>query len=136
MNRTLVVASLIAMVTAGIHVFMGGVSVAEPLLASALEIRPKLILYAVWHMASVALVLSALALFVASLQRQADAMRSLVRFISLLWCAFGLVFLAIVATAPDKGWLFQLPQWALLLPVGLLGFCGSLGRSRRSNNEF
>jgi len=136
MNRTLALASLIAMVTAGIHVFMGGASVVEPLLASALEARPKLILYAVWHMASVALVLSALALFVASLPRQADAMRSLVRFIALLWCAFGLVFLAIVATAPGADWLFKLPQWALLLPVGLLGFGGSWGRSRRSNNEF
>lgn len=136
MNRTLVLASLIAMVTAGIHVFMGGASVVEPLLASTLADRPKLILYAVWHMASLALALSALALFVASLPRQADAMRSLVRFVSLLWCSFGLAFLAVAATAPGAGWSLQLPQWALLLPVGLLGWWGSSGRSRRSSNEF
>ena len=136
MNRTLLLASLIAMATAGIHFFMGGTSVVEPLLASALADRPKLILYAVWHMASLALALSALALFVASLPRQADAMRSLVRFISLLWCAFGLAFLAIAATASGAGWLLQLPQWALLLPVGLLGWWGSSGSWRRSSNEF
>jgi hypothetical protein len=38
-----------------------------------------------------------------------------------LWCAFGVVFLAVVAIQPESGWLLKLPQWVLLLPVGLLG---------------
>jgi len=136
MNRTLAVASLIALFTAGVHFFKGGVAIVDPLLASTLASGPKLVLYAVWHMASAALLLSALALFVGCLPRRAEATRTLVRFVSLLWCAFGLVFLAIIVTAPGDGWLLKLPQWALLLPVGLLGFWGAARPSRRASNEF
>lgn len=121
MNRTLIVTAFIAAFTAAVHIFAGGADIATPLLASALAAEPKLTLYAVWHMASVALVLSVVALFVGSLPRHAQASRYLVLFISVLWCAFGVVFLTIVLIQPESGWLFKLPQWVLLLPVGLLG---------------
>uniref|UniRef100_Q07KI3 Uncharacterized protein n=1 Tax=Rhodopseudomonas palustris (strain BisA53) TaxID=316055 RepID=Q07KI3_RHOP5 len=130
MNPALAIASILAAVAAAVHIFMGGHAVATPLLDSAMEARPKLILYAVWHMASVALCLSAAALFVGGLRRHAEPSRYLVRFISLLWCCFGATFLAVIAIQPDGGWLFKLPQWTLLLPVGLLGFWGSTGSTR------
>ena len=57
--------------------------------------------------------------------KHAQAARYLVLFISVLWIAFGVLFLAIVAIQPESGWLFKLPQWALLLPVGFLGLWGS-----------
>jgi hypothetical protein len=131
MNPALAIASILAAVAAALHIFMGGHAVATPLLDSAMETRPKLILYAVWHMASVALCLCAVALFVGGLRRPAEPSRYLVRFISLLWCCFGATFLAVIAIQPDGGWLFKLPQWTLLLPVGLLGIWGSTGSTRR-----
>ncbi len=121
MNRLLVVAAFLAAFTSAVHIFAGGVDVAAPLLASDMDGEPKLTLYAVWHMVSVVLTLSAIALFIGSLPRHAHAARYLVLFVSALWCSFGIVFLVVVAIQPDGGWLFKLPQWILLLPVGLLG---------------
>lgn len=125
MNRSLVTAALLAAFTAAVHIFAGGADVAGPLLASGLDGEPKLTLYAVWHMASMALAMSAVALFIGSLPRHAHAARYLVLFVSALWCAFGIVFLAVVAIQPESGWLFRLPQWVLLLPVGFLGLWGA-----------
>lgn len=48
-----------------------------------------------------------------------------------LRCAFGLVFLGLVAIQPESGWLFKLPQWILLLPVGLLGLWGGSNTTRQ-----
>ena len=121
MNRPLTIAALLAAFTAAVHIFAGGADTATPLLASSLDAEPRLTLYAVWHMASVALVLSAAALFVGALPRHAHAARYLVLFVSVLWCAFGVVFLAVIAIQPDSGWMLKLPQWAMLLPVGFLG---------------
>jgi len=64
MNKILAVSALIAAVTAALHVFAGGAEIAAPLLASTLDAEPKNVLYAVWHMASIVLVLSAIALIV------------------------------------------------------------------------
>jgi hypothetical protein len=84
-------------------------------------------------MASVALALSAPALFVGGLPRHAQAARYLVLFVSALWCAFGAVFLIVVAVQPESGWLLRLPQWSLLLPVGALGFWGAARTSHPGN---
>ena len=76
-------------------------------------------------MVSVVLAMSAVALFVGGLPRHAHAARYLVLFVSVLWCVFGMVFLAVVFIQPESGWLFKLPQWILLLPVGILGVWGT-----------
>lgn len=130
MNRPLAIASLLAAATLFIHVLAGGADVAAPLLASALPAEARLTLYAVWHMASAALGLSAVALALGARPRHAHAARYLVLFVAALWCAFGAVFLAVIAVQPDDGWLFRLPQWILLLPVGMLGLWGAAHRRR------
>ncbi len=124
MNHPLFIAALLAASTAAIHVFAGGSDVVVPLLASSLAEEPKRTLYAVWNMVSVALVMSAAALFAGSLFRFTHTTRLLVLFVSALWCAFGTVFLVVAALQPEGGWLFRLPQWALLMPAGLLGLWG------------
>lgn len=125
MNRLLAIAAFLAAFTAAVHIFAGGEDTAVPLLASTLAGEPKLTLYAVWHMASVTLAMSAIALFVGSLPRHAHPARYLVLFVSALWCVFGVVFLVVATLQPEGGWLLKLPQWVLLLPVGLLGLWGS-----------
>ncbi len=60
-NKLVLSASILATATTAIHVVAGGADVATPLLASQLGEEPRLTLYAVWHMATVALGISALA---------------------------------------------------------------------------
>lgn len=131
MNRILMLASLLAAATAAIHVFVGGADIATPLLASALESEPKLVLYACWHGASAAFVLSALALLIGALPGHAAASRYLIAAVSIWWLSLGGVFLAIIATQPGEGLLWLMPQWVLLLPVGLLGLLSLRGAARR-----
>jgi hypothetical protein len=88
--------------------------------------EPKLTMYAVWHMVTVALAVSAVALFMGSLPRYGAASRYLVLFISLLWLGFGIVVLVIALIQQERSWLLKLPQWILLLPVGIFGMWGSI----------
>jgi hypothetical protein len=131
MNRRLLTAAVLAAFTAAVHTFVGTVEISGPLLGSALPLELRLLLYACWHLVSCALVLSAGALFWSARRSRAEASRSLVIFVSALWISFGLVFLAVAILHPGKGLLLALPQWTLLLPVGLLGLWGSLGEAPR-----
>lgn len=124
MNRPLLCAAVLASVTSAIHVFAGGDDIAAPLLASSLGEEPRLALYAVWHLVSVTLALSAGAYFFGALTRHVESSRSMVLFISILWICFGIVFLLVALTQPGEGLFFKIPQWILLLPVGLLGLWG------------
>ena len=125
MNPVLALAAFFALFTASAHFFFGSPRITRAVQASDLDARIKLVLNAVWHMASVALFLSVPAFFFGSLPGHAHDTRPLVLFLSLLWCAFGAVFLVTIFTQADRSKLFKLPQWILLLPVGLLGFWGS-----------
>jgi hypothetical protein len=125
MNWILFTAAVLAALTAGIHIFAGGTDIAAPLLASSLGDEVRLTLYAVWHMVSVTLVLSAMVLALGANPRHAFAARHAVLFTSALWTGFGAVFLVIVLTRPGEGLLWKLPQWVLFLPVGLFGLWGS-----------
>lgn len=131
MNKPLLTASLATAFTAVVHLFAGGTDVAAPLLASSLADEPRLTLYAVWHLVSVTLVLSAAALYVCALPHHAAVGRYLALFISVLWLSFGMVFLVVAFTQPGEGLFLKMPQWILFLPVGLLGLWGSLSRPVR-----
>jgi ABC-type Na+ efflux pump permease subunit len=135
MNKLLVVAANLAAFTTAVHLFVGGADTAVPLLESSMEGEPKYTLYAVWHMVSVVLGLSAVALLVGSLPRHAQGARYLVLFISVMWCVFAVVFLGIAAMQEEGGWLFRLPQWILLLPVGVLGLWAFASTASRAPVE-
>ncbi|MDF3838199.1 hypothetical protein P3W85_35475 [Cupriavidus basilensis] len=126
MNRPLFCSALLAAFTAIVHILAGGADVASPLLASSLPVAPKLTLYAVWHLVSATLALTSVALLVAAFPRHAIASRYLVLFLSVLWLGFGGIFIAVALMRPEEGLLLELPQWALLLPVGLLGLWGGM----------
>lgn len=125
MNKPLLAAALLAAAVTLIHLLAGGADVATPLLASALADEPRLTLYAVWHMVSAMLAISAFILGRAALPGRSAAAAPAVRLVAVLWLASGLVFLLIAATQPGEGLLLKLPQWALLLPVGLLAWVGA-----------
>jgi hypothetical protein len=95
MNRPLLVISVLAAFTACVHVFVGTPEIATPLLNSSLALEVSFLLYACWHLVSVVLAFSAVALFVSSLPRYIQPARMLALFVSWLWLASGAVFVVI-----------------------------------------
>lgn len=124
-NRVLVAASALAATTAVIHVVGGGIEVWQPLAESMLADGPRLVSLAVWHMASVALAMSAVALGIGARPRLAAQSRYLVIFVSLMWVGFGLCFVGTALTEPVDNAFGTLLQPTLLFPVGVLGLIGS-----------
>jgi len=129
MNKLLLSASILAAVVTVIHVVAGGSDVASPLLTSELAEEPRLTLYAVWHMASALLGISSVVLFRSALPQHQARLVPAVRLVAALWLASGIAFLAVAATQPGEGLFLKLPQWILLLPVGVLAWLGA-------NNSF
>ncbi|MDO4889012.1 MAG: hypothetical protein Q3979_10015 [Actinomycetaceae bacterium] len=124
-GKLLMLAALLAGATAAVHVVAGGRQVAAPMMESNLAEIPRLTLYAGWHMISVTLGISAVAYLIASLPAYRRTWRPVARFVSLLWVAFGAVFIVVIVVQErDDLWL-ELPQWIMLAPTGLIGFLGA-----------
>jgi uncharacterized Tic20 family protein len=123
MNWFIMTAGAIAALTAGVHLSLGGMTIARPLLESSLEDEVKFTMYACWHLVSVSLVLSAFTL-IATGAGMIAMNPSLIAFISLSWLLFGMVFLAVTLGVAKPGTLLRFPQWILLIPVGCLGLVG------------
>lgn len=120
MNKYLLTASLLGFFTFGVHAIMGGIDTTVPLLSSAIDKEPKLTLYAVWHMVSVFLFISSAGLLYASKRNSAY---ELVLFVSVCYTLFAAVFLFVGIF--EVGSIVLLPQWILLLPIGILCIVGS-----------
>lgn len=128
-NRLLLVSGLIAAFTAALHTFVGTPEIQEPLLGSAIPQPVSLLLYACWHLVTVTLVFSALALIWSARAKNRTSAGALPRFVSWLWLLFGLVFVAVALVFSGPSGLLVLPQWALLIPVGILGLLGDRKRA-------
>lgn len=121
-NWIVLSAGILASATALIHLIAGGKDVVRPLLASSIDEVLKLTLYACWHLVSAALFISSFAL----LGHGAGLYNSpqTVAFVSMMWLMFGAVFLVVTLGVAKPRGLLRFPQWALLVPVGLLGLWG------------
>lgn len=124
-NRALLAAGLIAAFTAAVHAFAGTPEIQQPLLGSALPPAIALLLYACWHLVTVTLALSSAALLWSARPQNSVASGMLPTFVSLLWLLFGLVFVAVALVFSGPSAVFALPQWGLLVPVGILGWVGA-----------
>jgi len=115
-------AGILAGVTAFIHLITGGKEVARPLLLSSIDEVAKLTLYACWHLVTVALFLSSLALLGhgAGLYKSPET----VAFVGFMWLAFGAVFLVVAIGVAKPSGILRYPQWILLVTVGLLCLWG------------
>lgn len=123
MNGWLFAAGTLAAATALIHVIAGGRDVVRPLLAGRLAAEPKRTLHVVWHFVTADLLLSAAALIVVSLS--AEPHNPLVLFIAAHYFAYTAAFLVGTLAAHWPRPLLRLPQWMLLLPVGILATIGA-----------
>ncbi|MCP9944026.1 hypothetical protein LUX12_03255 [Streptomyces somaliensis] len=124
MNGWLFAAGLLAAATAVVHVVAGGRSVVRPLLGSSLPAEPRRTLHAVWHLVTADLSLSSVVLL--ALAWASEPSTPLVLFIAAQYAAYAVVFLVVALTADWPRPLLRLPQWMLLLPVGVLAFLGTV----------
>jgi hypothetical protein len=117
-NGWLLTAGGIAAATTLIHATAGGRTIVRPLLRSEMAAEPKRTLHVVWHMVTADLLLTSIALL--ALAFATAPSRALVLFIAAQYLAYAAVFLIVTLTADWPRPLLQLPQWMLLLPVGVL----------------
>ena len=119
MNKILLLAAIICILTAGIHIIMGNSTVVDPFLGSDLAQVPKLTLFAVWYMVSAVLALTAVMLVYLSF-RNAHGEKASIFFFGVAYIVFGLIFLAVCFMHFNDNLFMDLPQWVLLLPIGAL----------------
>ena len=124
-NRILLAASGAAALVTVMHIVGGGIDIARPVVESSIEDEPRLVMFGVWHMTSVALGLSALALLVGALPRHQQPAQYLTIFVGVLWVGFALCFVGVGLTQPGGDLLRVVNQWILLLPPGLLALWGA-----------
>ena len=125
-NRLLLASAYLAAFTAIVHKIGGTLEIHTPLLASSLPKPISLLLYACWHLVTVALILSAIALFWSSHNNRAESNFALPAFIGSLWVGFGfgVVFVLVALYFSGLNGLIVLPQWTLLIPIGGLTLFG------------
>jgi len=125
-NRLLFAAGLLAALTALVHTVAGTYDVHSPLLHSNLPQPLSLLLYACWHIVTVTLCLSAWVLLRPPNARLIETQAVLAGAIGIAWLLFGVVFIAVaLLIGGNPALLLALPQWALLIPVGVLAWLGS-----------
>lgn len=124
MNKILLSAAVLAAFTAMLHSFGGTPEIEKPLLQAPLAPEISLLVFACWHLVTVALTLSAIGLFISAKHKYAVQSHFMALFISFMWIGFGLVFVVVDITYVGLPMLFKLPQWILLIPIGLLGLWG------------
>ncbi|MGC5038692.1 MULTISPECIES: hypothetical protein [unclassified Streptomyces] len=123
MNGWLLTAGVVAAATTLVHLTAGGRSVVRPLLGSAMAAEPRRTLHVVWHMVTADLLLSSVVLLVSAFA--AAPSTPLVRFMAAQYLAYAAVFLVVALAADWPRPLLRLPQWMLLLPVGVLALVGA-----------
>lgn len=116
MKRLLIVAAVINLAVAVIHIVVGESEIIAPLLVSDAPELVKGTLHSAWHMITVVLLLSSFALFYMSRKTEHDPVSQILPiYIGIQYIALALVF---VVTSFVYGQFFI--QIAMLLPIGLL----------------
>ncbi len=118
MKKLLLLAALINLAVAVIHIWIGEAEVVSPLLASDAPDLVKGTLHSAWHMISVVLLLSSLTLFYVSFaDNDGPNSATLPTCIGVQYIGLALVF---VGTSLLYGQFFI--QILMLLPIGILSF--------------
>ena len=123
MNIWVFAAGTICIFTSLVHIFAGQIDPVKPFLESDFPDIPKATLLGCWHIVSAVLVISGFALAYIG-WFNLGGYQNIVIGLSISFVIFAFVFVAV-------GWYFfkfqtfiKLPQWTLLLPIGVLGLVG------------
>lgn len=125
MNYWFFSAGILSTLTAAIHIFAGQVDPVRPFLKSDLADTPKATLLACWHMVSAFLIISA-GVFIYAGWINSQELRLAVLGVSIIYSVFASVFIAVGWYFFQRFTFYKLPQWVLLLPIGILGGIGAM----------
>ena len=125
-NTYWLIAGIISVITFVIHLTLGQVDLVHPLLESNLSIQVKTEFLAVWHMVSVILLSTSVLYFYYGIKNFPSSV--MMCLLSNLYLVFGLVF--IVSGIYNA---IFVPQWILLLPIGVFGLLGIHIKSNKKN---
>ncbi|WP_108808124.1 hypothetical protein [Aquimarina spinulae] len=118
-NKYWIIAGVINIFTAILHLIGGQLDLINPLMESSIALQIKTELLGVWHMVTIMLFVSSIFYFKYGFNTRKKADIALVSFISYLYIAFSFAF---IFSSVYKSILA--PQWILLLPIGILGIIG------------
>ncbi|WP_074405703.1 hypothetical protein [Aquimarina megaterium] len=118
-NKYWIIAGVINIFTAILHLIGGQLDLINPLMESSIALQIKTELLGVWHMVTIMLFASSIFYFKYGFNTTKKADIVLVSFISYLYIAFSFAF---IFSSVYKSILA--PQWVLLLPIGILGIIG------------
>lgn len=126
MKSLLLLAAIINIAVAVVHIVIGEAEIIAPLLASDAPDLVQATLHSAWHMISVVLLVSSIALVYAGLgDRDHPRVTEMPTYIGIQYVALALVF---VVTSVIYGQFFI--QIAMLLPIGVLSlWAGRLARA-------
>lgn len=120
MKKLLLAAALLNLIAALIHTIAGHFKLILPFAHTDIANTLKAILHACWHMVTVILFFSSLALFYIGLRPQQSAAIPIANLIGILYIAFSLAFILV-----GIGYQLFLPQVVLLLPIGIMSIIGA-----------
>ncbi|PTP85067.1 hypothetical protein CWO04_13580 [Vibrio splendidus] len=125
MNIWIFSSGLLALFTTLVHVFAGQIDPVRPFLKSKLDDIPKATLLACWHLVSVTLFVSSLMLLYVGWYG-IDSLYFLIQLLGFLYILYASVFVAVGLYFFRAKVFVKLPQWILLLPIGLLANYGAM----------
>ncbi|MDH5923669.1 hypothetical protein L8R85_21810 [Vibrio splendidus] len=125
MNIWIFSSGLLALFTTLVHVFAGQIDPVRPFLKSKLDDIPKATLLACWHLVSVTLFVSSLMLLYVGWYG-IDSLYFLIQLLGFLYILYASVFVAVGLYFFGAKVFVKLPQWTLLLPIGLLANYGAM----------
>ncbi|MDN3617335.1 hypothetical protein ACFFUS_22290 [Vibrio gallaecicus] len=125
MNIWIFSSGLLALFTTLVHVFAGQIDPVRPFLKSKLDDIPKATLLACWHLVSVTLFVSSLMLLYVGWYG-IDSLYFLIQSLGFLYILYASVFVAVGLYFFGSKVFVKLPQWILLLPIGLLAIYGAM----------
>ena len=120
MNRFWFTAGIINVIATIMHLIMGYLDPLLPLTQTGLNDVSMATLFAVWTMATLVMLVSSFNLVYIGIYPHKAGAKELALLWGGLYVAFALVFVIVNVSYA----FFSLPQWVLLLPIGLLALYG------------
>ena len=117
-NTLLIIAGVLNLFTAILHLIGGQISLINPLLDSDIELQAKTELLGVWHMATAVLFATSVVLLYFGFI-PGKSSKHLIKFIAYLYILFSISFIVVSIMYNQFA-----PQWTLLLPIGILSIIG------------
>lgn len=126
MKKLLIIAAIINLAVAIIHTIIGESDIVTPLLATDAPDTVRWTLHSAWHMISVVLFVSSIALFYLSRKEKDDPQTKILStYIGIQYIGLAMVF---VVTSMVYGIFF--PQIVMLAPIGILALLASRAVSK------